>query len=330
MNSKNMNFMLALILTLGLFFFSCSDDTDDPMPCDEVLWYQDLDGDGLGNPDESLLSCDQPDGYVSNNDDDDDTGSSTNDPVVLACNSLGTAQTLENGPGTIDYIVDCGIDVTGAITIEPGVVIAFREGTSLNISTGSLNAQGTVDEPIVFRGVNEVSGFWRGILYQSNSSDNELEHVIIKDAGENYVECCGSPTSLELKSGRAKLTHVTIENGAAYGLIIRDDARLSTFNNIIINTHEEAPVSISANKISDLNNENCDFSGNEDDYIEVRGSAISESADFRRQSVPYFFSNTSTITVSDAMTVDPGVVFIMASSGGIYINSTGSLEANQQ
>ncbi|MFN4198793.1 MAG: hypothetical protein ACK4FS_07190, partial [Flavobacterium sp.] len=41
-----------------------------------TLWYADSDGDGFGNPDDSLESCDQPLGYVGNNldcDDSDDT-----------------------------------------------------------------------------------------------------------------------------------------------------------------------------------------------------------------------------------------------------------------
>src|SRR5690606_27653065 len=32
-------------------------------------WYADTDGDGHGDPDEELLACDPPDGYVANTDD---------------------------------------------------------------------------------------------------------------------------------------------------------------------------------------------------------------------------------------------------------------------
>ncbi len=32
-------------------------------------WYSDIDGDGFGNPNDSILSCDQPQGYVANADD---------------------------------------------------------------------------------------------------------------------------------------------------------------------------------------------------------------------------------------------------------------------
>lgn len=38
-----------------------------------MTWFQDADGDGLGNPVISIVDCDQPNGYVSNNADTDDT-----------------------------------------------------------------------------------------------------------------------------------------------------------------------------------------------------------------------------------------------------------------
>ena len=49
---------------------SCSKDDD---PCTELTWYQDADGDGLGNPNVTELNCCQPSGYVSNANDQDDT-----------------------------------------------------------------------------------------------------------------------------------------------------------------------------------------------------------------------------------------------------------------
>lgn len=61
------NFIILIVIAMN-FLTGCKKDDI----CSETTWYQDADGDGLGNPDISILDCDQPSGYVSNNDDDDD------------------------------------------------------------------------------------------------------------------------------------------------------------------------------------------------------------------------------------------------------------------
>jgi|GEM_PF-2424687 len=63
-------FKLTLLLTLCLsiaFVSSCKkDDNED---CTEQTWFEDLDGDGLGDPNISQVHCEQPTGYVNNQND---------------------------------------------------------------------------------------------------------------------------------------------------------------------------------------------------------------------------------------------------------------------
>jgi hypothetical protein len=44
----------------------CDDSNPNIYP---QIWYKDADGDGYGNPDESLQDCSAPDGYVADNTD---------------------------------------------------------------------------------------------------------------------------------------------------------------------------------------------------------------------------------------------------------------------
>ncbi len=79
----------VLIASASLLTFSCggSDDSDSSSDCTESTWYQDADGDGLGNSSVSVTACEQPEGYVSNDSDSDDTDDGSTS--TTACNTTG-------------------------------------------------------------------------------------------------------------------------------------------------------------------------------------------------------------------------------------------------
>jgi len=71
--NKNWIILTTILLgVLALTLISCSDEE----PCTETTWYQDADGDGLGDLNVTFQSCEAPAGYVSNSDDADDNDSS--------------------------------------------------------------------------------------------------------------------------------------------------------------------------------------------------------------------------------------------------------------
>ena len=63
--------LLFALLASFLFMLSCGSESDDPG--DTITVYEDADGDGFGNPDESDEVSEVIDGFVLDNTDCDDT-----------------------------------------------------------------------------------------------------------------------------------------------------------------------------------------------------------------------------------------------------------------
>ena len=66
---KKILILTAFFAIISVLLFNCKKEET----CEKKAWYQDADHDGLGNPDEVLMACEQPDGYVADNTDADDT-----------------------------------------------------------------------------------------------------------------------------------------------------------------------------------------------------------------------------------------------------------------
>jgi len=115
---------LAISISL-ITMYACGDENE---PCIESRWYEDSDGDGLGNANVSQDACEQPIGYVADNSDDDDTGGNS---LVSGSTPVSAFDDFNADAVTVSFNGD-------EITIESNGLINhtspyWQAGTSLNI-----------------------------------------------------------------------------------------------------------------------------------------------------------------------------------------------------
>lgn len=102
-------------------------DNDIDENCDglkDQTWYQDSDFDNFGNPFESIISANEPEGYVSNNMDCNDNDANINpDATEIEDNDIDedcTPESFENSRGMIFNRIPSGRFVMGSPTTELG------------------------------------------------------------------------------------------------------------------------------------------------------------------------------------------------------------------
>lgn len=119
----------------------------------------------------------------------------------------------------------------GSLTIQPGVRLEFESNSGLEIMpSGSLNAVGTVANPIVFSGRVATKGYWKGLAFRSNNPANRLERSTIEFAGNNDNFCCdyftGSNISAAVVVGANAVSNATL---ALVNSTIRDSDNFGAY-----------------------------------------------------------------------------------------------------
>ena len=116
----------------------------------------------------------------------------------------------------------------GFLQISAGNELIFHQGSGLRVdSDARLAVNGVAGSPVIFRGDEPIDGYWRGIRYSAtNSLDNKLEHVEIRDGGErNWGFGNGGPANLTLDGARLSANNLSLSNSAGVGIYVR-----STYN----------------------------------------------------------------------------------------------------
>lgn len=260
-------------------------------------------------------------------DDDDDNISSDKEPVTLDCSYFNTDRVLTDDPDLdVDYIVNCQANVSGALTIEPGVVIQFGTDAGLKVTSGNIRAEGTSSEPIIFQGATNVAGSWSGIYIGSNNVLNILDYVEVRNAGGSAFNSNDDRGNVIVYAGgRLTLTNSTLTGSETMGLNVNyDDAHLTLTGNAFTD-NGDAPIFILANNAHEIVPSNT-FSGNTKQYIRVGAIDLDNEVTWQDIGIPYRLEARNfgityhmNIKANTGLTLEAGVDFEFGSETEIRI-----------
>lgn len=155
-----------------------AEEEDGSCSYEPILYYLDADGDGYGNPEESVLECHAPEGYVTNNTDCDDDNANywtmTDNIIAVTlpkdvCNNasplelpMGTPAGTWSGDGVAEGILDPSQVSAGTLTLTYTLneVSTCWLNDSINVST----------EIVVCSSVDEVNAY-RINIYPTLAND---------------------------------------------------------------------------------------------------------------------------------------------------------------
>lgn len=133
--------------------------------------------------------------------------------------------------GDVPYFMSDGISVSAELTLSPGVLLHMGSALRLIINgSGSIIADGSTGDTIVFTGAEQVAGYWRGIEVNSPAATNLMDNVEISYAGHPNGFSGGAQANMLLdgfSGALLTLQNSTISNGPANGIVVENGATLT-------------------------------------------------------------------------------------------------------
>ena len=212
------------------------------------------------------------------------------------------------------------------VVVPAGTIIKFAQGVGLDVTTNaSLSVNGTLENPVVFTGQEDVIGFWRGVEYVSSfSENNQIVNAVIEYAGS------GSNAALTMRSflsarGRLRVRGSLIQKNRWFGVaIIGLGAQIDAFDGNTL-TENRQPASFGPLVLPSIGSGNS-MTGNELDRVTVSRLTLNEDLAIPNFGVPI---RSDGLTMSRAeLTIDAGVEIVFNEGVGLFIVEGGNLIVN--
>jgi parallel beta-helix repeat protein len=231
--------------------------------------------------------------------------------------------------GAVAFVVPAGL----TLTLEPGVVFKATSGTTAFNVSGTLLAQGTAAEPIVFTSVADDSvagdtnnngpssgapGHWRGLRFDATSGASVLENTEVRFAGS------GTSGSIILDGADIVMRDCSIDSSAYRGLDLSGTARPTAVRLSVTNCNSVAIQNAEIDAVPGFSS--CTLAGNAGNYLSVTDGLLETDVSLEEANIPggALVHQTITIPAGRTLTLGRGVVF-KAASGTTSVASAGRL-----
>ncbi len=256
-------------------------------------------------------------------------------PFIKHCADVTGAETWEEGM----HMVTCDIDVNGTLTIKPGALIYMASEKSITVN-GKLLAQGTAAKPIKFLPGNNgtTPGQWGHIMFTSTASNESiLDYCEIKFGGKAWsywypgFEYYSSYGTVHVKDCEISINNSSIEGGAAYGIVLTENAKFKSFANNKITASTKNPIRIYGTALHTIGKTSTYPS--EKEIVVVGSEYLNPGADvtWYKQTVPYLLDGSVGLYGGFTVTIEAGTTIELDSKNffnvGYISSGTGTLKA---
>jgi len=283
--------------------------------------------------------------------DSDDTGEPATCPVPTGGPTIHEDDVVGHEVWTAEgspHVVEWTVDVRGGATleIEPCAVVQFAEGHGLNVAfpgtptTGTLIAEGTVEQPIRFEGKDGAR--W-GHVFVQGPGTARLAHVTLEGGGGAHTRAASLVASGDGTYPVQEplfVDHVTIVGSLGAGVIVDHLARFATGSTDLVvtgsgNDANPYPLVLGEHAIDEL--PLGDYTGNAVDEILIEPTqTIHEDTTMRNVGVRYVVGNGNDLVVGSGdaeapatLTIEPGVHVAFAAGTALEVEHyTGEFAAS--
>ena len=236
-----------------------------------------------------------------------------------------------------DYLVEKNVAVNAKLTVEPGVVVHFKDEVIMTVATGggSFVAEGAEDNRIIFTSADEAGEvLWGGLLVKSTSSENKISYADIAfGGGRNLVYASGWRQANIGIDEKAKLniSNSSISQSGGDGIFIVRTGSLTTFDNNTFSRNDDFPLSLSINQVGNLTATNVfnddDATDNRENVIRIYDSVLEDDQEWSDVGGDVTLRFVGNASIEAKLTINEGVSMEFDQEVILEVTSDGTLIA---
>lgn len=222
-----------------------------------------------------------------------------------------------------EYVVTESIAVHSGstLTVLPGTVLRFEEGAGLAVrSDGSLVAEGSCGDPVVFTGTAGQRGHWGGIAFDG-ASGNRLSYCVVEYAGADFEDVAPDRAGVAAGAGATlSIDHSSIRNHSGYGVGFGDDVAVSNLEENVV-TQNTLGAAVATHRSARALSPGNDFTGNDVEVVHLaQGNSIpgGSSHTWKPLGVPYRVAGD--LSVEGELTVRAGCTLSFVAGSSLRVD----------